>query len=355
MPATNGYTVQSHDCRVFVITFFMKELSAIFAGFSIVSCFMLCGVYLFSLPGMKKSAIGKITCTGLLLTLALVQISHLLHFLREIELLEQRWYAVLLASVPVNFYFFSRELLFHGEQPSIKDLAHGVVVVIALVAPLPWAVVLSFVAGCGYTALIFFKVLKLRVKIPRFQFERFFFALFLAMNVAALLLGVLAPWLNASVFYHGYSVSISIAMVLVTTALLVFPELLSDVLLASETVYAKSKLGNVDVTQVKNRLQQLMVAERCFENENLTLADVAEQLGVSSQQLSELVNSCFNLSFPRYVRHHRVEAAKQMLIAEPQASVLSVGMATGFKSQSSFYTAFKEHTGYTPAGFRRDI
>lgn len=333
----------------------MKELSTILAGFSIVSCFILCGVYLFSLPGMKKTRIGKLTCTGLLLTLALVQLSHILHFMQGVELLSHRMYALLLASVPMSFFFFSRELLFHGEKPSVKDLAHGLVVITALVTPLPWGVVLCFVAGCGYTAFIFYKVLKLRARIPRFRFERFFFALFLAMNVVALMHGVIAPWINAELFYHGYSLSISIAMVLLTAALLVFPELLSDVLLASETVYAKSKLANVDVTQVKSRLEQLMVLDRCYENENLTLADVAQQLDVSSQQLSELVNSCFNLSFPRYVRGHRIEAAKQMLIAEPDASVLSVGLATGFKSQSSFYTAFKEHTGSTPAGFRREL
>lgn len=331
----------------------MKELSAILAGFSIISCLIFCGVYLFSLPGMKKTAIGKITCTGLLLVLAVVQFFHLQHFIYDTDLLSLRWYAAVLALVPVFFYFFSRELLFHGEKPTLKDLAHVVLLLLVLVTPLPWAVVVCFIAGCGYTLYIFINVLKLRIKIPRFRFEKFFFTLFLVMNIVALLLGVLAPWINPAVFYHGYAASISMAMVLITTALLVFPELLSDVLLASETVYAKSKLTNVDVDQTRISLEQLMVVDRCYENENLTLADVAEQLDVSSQQLSELVNGCFNMSFPRYVRQHRVEAARQMLLAEPDASVLSVGLATGFKSQSSFYTAFKEHTGSTPAGFRR--
>ena len=98
-----------------------------------------------------------------------------------------------------------------------------------------------------------------------------------------------------------------------------------------------------------------MLQERIFENEDLTLTSTAEQLDISAQQLSELVNSDFGTSFPRYVRQHRVEAAKQMLVAEPAASVLSVSLATGFRSQSSFYTAFKEHTGETPAAFRSEL
>jgi len=127
------------------------------------------------------------------------------------------------------------------------------------------------------------------------------------------------------------------------------------VLLASETVYAKSKLDNLNVEQMKMKLEKLMLQDRCFENDTLTLTSTAEQLGISSQQLSELVNSSFGLSFPRYIRQHRVEAAKQMLVAEPAASVLSVGLSNGFKSQSSFYTAFKEHTGQTPAAFRSEL
>ena len=98
-----------------------------------------------------------------------------------------------------------------------------------------------------------------------------------------------------------------------------------------------------------------MVQDRLYENENLSLASAAEQLNVSSQQLSELVNTNFDMSFPRYVRQHRVEAAKQLLADEPESSVLSVSLATGFKSQSSFYTAFKEHTGQTPAAFRAEL
>jgi len=327
----------------------------ILAGFTIVACLIFAGVYLFSLPGMNKTPVGKTCCTLLMVAFAILQFAHIQYFLNEIPLLSSRWYAVLLATTPLTFYFFSRELLFHGEQPQPKDLAHGLLLILVLILPLPWASVASFAAGCCYTLYIYIKIMRMRTQIPRFRFERFFFALFVAMNILALALGLTAPWLNEGMFYHGYAASISIAMILVTTALLVYPELLTDVLLASETVYAKSKLDNVDVAKLKLALEQLMLQDRIFENENLTLTSAAEQLDISAQQLSELVNSDFGMSFPRYVRQHRVEAAKQMLVGEPTASVLSVSLATGFRSQSSFYTAFKEYTGVTPAAFRTNL
>ena len=330
----------------------MNELSAVLAGFSAVTCFILCAVYLFSLPEMQKTTLGKITCVALMSTLALVQLAHVHYFFGGADLLSRRFYLVLLSLVPVTFYFFFRELLFHGSRPSGYDTVHLLPLLFAMVLPNYWAVVIIFVAGCGYTLVIYRKVLKLRPQIPRFKFERFFLTLFFAMTLLALILGLILPVIDPLLFYHAYAACLSVAMVLVLSALLIFPELLSDVTLASAVVYSKSKLGRVSVTEKRETLERLMLEEQIYENEDLNLNHVAELLGLTGHQLSELVNSSFSLSFPRYVRQHRIEAAKRLLLAEPDTSVLSVGLATGFKSQSSFYAAFRDLTGQAPAAYR---
>ncbi len=331
----------------------INNINAALAGYSVVSLLLLCMIYLFSLPEMHKTRIGKVACIVLMTVLALVQFAHLLYFIHSTPLLSFRSYALLLGIVPVAYFFFCREILFHNEKLSIHDLAHAALLILVLLLPLKLAPTAAFLAGCGYTFHIYFKVQRLRRHIPRFKFEKFFFAVFFAMNVIALILGLFIPFVEPMFFFHAYSACISVAMILVVAALLVFPDLLSDVLLASQTAYAKSKLGNIDVDGKRRQLEQLMIGGRSYENESLTLGQVAEQLDLSPQQLSELVNSDFNMSFPRYIRQHRVEAAKKMLLAEPNASVLSISMATGFKSQSSFYSAFKELTGQAPAGFRK--
>ena len=330
----------------------MNELSAVLSGFSAVTCFILCIVYLFSLPEMQKTILGKITCLALMSTLALVQLAHVHFFFSGVDLLGSRYYLLLLSLVPVTFYFFFRELLFHGSHPGMRDAVHLSPLVSALVLPNYWAAVVIFIAGCGYTLNVYRKVLKLRMLIPRFKFERFFLTLFFGMTLLALALGLALPVIDPLLFYHAYAACLSVAMMLVLSALLVFPELLSDVTLASEVVYSKSKLGRVNVAEKREQLQRLMLEEQIYENDDLSLNTVAEQLGLTGHQLSELVNSSFSLSFPRYVRHHRIEAAKRMLLAEPDASVLSIGLATGFKSQSSFYTAFRDLAGQAPAAYR---
>jgi len=80
--------------------------------------------------------------------------------------------------------------------------------------------------------------------------------------------------------------------------------------------------------------------------------DVASQLSLSSHQLSELINAEFGRGFSQYIREHRIQHAKRQLLAEPKASVLSIGLASGFTSQSSFYTAFGQIVGQSPGKFR---
>jgi AraC-like DNA-binding protein len=95
-----------------------------------------------------------------------------------------------------------------------------------------------------------------------------------------------------------------------------------------------------------------MTTRKLYANEDLSLSSLAAELGISTHQLSELVNSRLGLGFSRYVRERRVAAAKQLLVAAPSQSILSVSLDTGFRSQSAFYAAFKEITGQSPGDFR---
>jgi transcriptional regulator GlxA family with amidase domain len=68
-----------------------------------------------------------------------------------------------------------------------------------------------------------------------------------------------------------------------------------------------------------------------------------------------LINTHFEISFSRYLRQVRVERAKVLLQSEPNASILSISLETGFRSQSNFYAAFKEITGKSPGIYRKKL
>ena len=140
---------------------------------------------------------------------------------------------------------------------------------------------------------------------------------------------------------------------MVSLALGYTPRLSVEVVEVARDTYAVSTLTHVDCDGALARLEALMTEEGLYRDAELDLAGLAGRVGLSGHQLSELINTRLGVSFSRFLRQHRIEAAKRMLIAEPSASVLSVGLSVGFTSQSNFYDAFREITGMTPGRYRK--
>lgn len=333
---------------------FSNHLSSLFSGFSIFVCLIFLCAYLFYLPDMRKSLGGKISCTMILVSIMTLQIAHYSYFNSQVALLEHRAYSVLLMIIPPAFYFFSRATLYTEVTYKPIDLTHAIALMLALLLPIKVLPPVSFMLGTAYTFWFARLVYNLRNQSGRFKFEMFFFGMFAIMALGALILGLALPSLDPHIFYTAYANAISIALLSILAALLFFPELLNDIQLITELAYAKSKLKGIDIEGKISQLDQLMTTDKHYQNEDLNITQLAELLDLSSHQLSELINSHFGFGFPRYVRHQRVKEAKVLLINEPNSSILSISMETGFKSQSNFYTAFKEITGVSPGHFRKN-
>ncbi len=127
-------------------------------------------------------------------------------------------------------------------------------------------------------------------------------------------------------------------------------------LLRSETRrahYERSKLKGVDINGLVNRLYELMEVEKIFADEDLSLGDLAFQLGISSHQLSEVLNEKIKKNFNQFVNHYRVNEAKVLLVEEPDRSVISVCAAAGFNSTTTFNSVFSKYTGLSPRQYRK--
>ena len=329
------------------------QISALLAGFSLVSALILLFAYLFFLEDMRKSRCGKIACAVILLSLAGLQYAHYMFFTEAYDLLSSRLYASLLVIIPPAFFFFAREALFPNVQYRWFDSLHAIALIVSIAIPIQYIPGYAFLFGTAYTFWFALALYKLKDQRSRYRIEFFFFTMFAVMALLALIMGLSLPYLGASAFYLSYSNAISVAMMLVVAALLIFPELLSDIMLITEMAYTSSKLNGVDTPKKVAELNDLMVNDKYYENEDLSLATAAELLQLTSHQLSELINTQHDCSFPKFVRRHRISAAKELLVSQANASVLSISMMTGFKSQSSFYTAFKELTGKSPAEYRK--
>lgn len=330
-----------------------SAVAQIFAGFSICAAAVLLTAYLFFLKEMPKSALGLVSSAVLLPVLSALQGSHFYFFDTGYELINQRWYGLLLLAVPMSFFIFSREALVPGVTRSPLHFLHVLPLLAGVFLPLVWLIPIAFVLGAGYSAWFAMYVFGLRRSVNRFAFELFFFCFFAVLAIVLLVLAVAAREIGTEVFYGSYAILTGASFLLVVAALITSPGILTDVSDAAHIAYAKSTLGDIDAAAKMREVEELMTTERLFENDSLTLSAVAAATDLSPHQLSELINSRCGYGFSRFVRKHRVEAAKYMLQDEIAASVLSIGLATGFRSQSNFYAAFREETGQSPGAWRK--
>lgn len=333
----------------------ISAFTQLIAGFSIFSAAIFLFAYLFFLPDMRKSVVGKYACAALLISLSGLQLGHYLYFSEGVDLLNDKRYLYLLLTVPLTFYFFSRVVLFPEAKLHWHHVLHLIPPLIGMLASLSMIPVIAFLIGMGYTIWFARIVFQLRGQRSRFKFEIFFGVFFALMALLALILGLFIPYIDHTIFFSAYASSIGIAMLLVTASVIIFPELLSDIVEITEATYANSTLNGLNVASIRSSLDNLMLTDKVYQNEDLSLNLMAEMLDISSHQLSELINTQYDCGFPRFIREQRVAEAKRMLIDEPSASVLSIGMANGFKSQSNFYSAFREITGMSPGNYRKQF
>jgi len=87
--------------------------------------------------------------------------------------------------------------------------------------------------------------------------------------------------------------------------------------------------------------------------EQVSLATVADQVGVHPVHLARTFRTVYQVSFAAHVRELRVEFA-QHLLAGP-APLSDIAIAAGFCDQSHFSRCFKQHTGLTPAAYRAQL
>lgn len=116
--------------------------------------------------------------------------------------------------------------------------------------------------------------------------------------------------------------------------------------------YARSRLEGLDVSAIVLKLEQLMEEEKLFVDEDVSLDQIATHIGISSTQLSEILNSVMGIDFRNFINRYRVEEAKRLLMEHPDRSILHIAGAAGFNSKATFNRNFKVATGITPMEYR---
>ena len=119
--------------------------------------------------------------------------------------------------------------------------------------------------------------------------------------------------------------------------------------------YNNKKIIPQEGLKVKRALQQLMIEKRLFENPDLKLQHIATELKVTPHYLSQFLNEHLEKGFADYINDYRIIAACDLLQSKHNLTMEGVGQEVGFRSKSTFYTAFKKRHGVTPNQFSKGI
>ena len=99
-----------------------------------------------------------------------------------------------------------------------------------------------------------------------------------------------------------------------------------------------------------------MVEERLYADHDLRIGSLAQTLGMPEYQLRKTINKGLGYrNFNQFVNRYRIEEAGQRLQQDTRLPVLSVALDVGFRSISSFNTAFQNHYGVSPSVFRKQV
>lgn len=119
--------------------------------------------------------------------------------------------------------------------------------------------------------------------------------------------------------------------------------------------YSKVNLPDETRLEYAKKLENFMIEEQAFRNENISVAEVSEELNIPSHHLSISINIEFEQNFYNYVNNHRIRYA-EALLKDPEKnkkSILMIASLSGFKSKSSFNKAFKTLIDMTPSEYRK--
>ena len=147
-------------------------------------------------------------------------------------------------------------------------------------------------------------------------------------------------------------------MLLVGYKSLTQPALLETILLIqdnSESKYKSSKLKQIDLDELSERIKTVISKSMCFKNNQLTLDEFSELTQIPAHQVSQVLNQKLQVNFYDFINSYRVQEVKNLFQDEKYLhyTILAIAYEAGFNSKNAFNNAFKKHTSMTPSAYRK--
>lgn len=135
-------------------------------------------------------------------------------------------------------------------------------------------------------------------------------------------------------------------------SILLYRKKTDDLFLLNAQKVSGKKIETAEAVIIAEKLENIMNDKSLYKNPNLNLQDLSKEINISSHQLSQFLNNNLGKNFTSFVNEFRINEACKIITSSDKLTLESVGYDVGFNSKSTFFAAFKKHTGTTPLNYQ---
>jgi AraC-like DNA-binding protein len=117
--------------------------------------------------------------------------------------------------------------------------------------------------------------------------------------------------------------------------------------------YKHSALNESQIEDITKKVFEYVKMKKPYLNLDFSFQMMVDDLGISRQNLSQVINTGQKKNFYKLINEFRVEEVKEMLASNKHSNLTVLGIAfeCGFSSKTTFNRIFKEETGMTPTAY----
>jgi putative ABC transport system permease protein len=158
--------------------------------------------------------------------------------------------------------------------------------------------------------------------------------------------------LGAEVYYPLYLLLIGL-LIWMAARIFIMPEVGT----VAEAVPLLKPLLPAELKEKGIWLKHQVKQNHYYLDPDLSLASLAEKLGLHTHEVSRILNTVLKKSFNDFINEYRVQSAARMMqdAAYDHITLLGIAYESGFNSQSSFNRIFKQLTGKSPQEYKNSL
>lgn len=266
-------------------------------------------------------------------------------------------------------YFYVLKLIRPEYKLRFEDLWHFSPLLLELSVQLLFQQLNPVISGLAFVSVIiylyfshrliecFYQGLKFNDMSDRYRYQlRWLHRL---LNILGLLWLSWIP-LTAAHYYYQSGIIINYLLYLLLMVniiwIAVVAHLRPEAVMKVDALVSKPSL-TADLKQKRIWLKRTVKENRYYQDPELSLTLLAEKLGLTTHELSRIINTALKKNFNDFINEYRVaEVTKKMRDpAYDHLTLMGIAYNSGFNSQSTFHRTFKELTGKTPAEYKKEL